>query len=289
MSADESVVRAVLGRCKAAIETKKGEIAERRGLATSVLVRSAEGWRFARCTTRHASRRGREMTATKRRSGVRARLLQLQAIMLLAASLVVVASPALAHKEHDKKKAEGAQVQRVSATPGAAPDGVATGASAAPIAHDMTGGMDMVDDRSALPLLKRMVEWLGRLHPFFVHFPIAFFPAALFTAVVGRRRPAFSAPVQFLVVASGVFAPVAAAAGWLGAATMEPDAILTFHRWLGVAIGASGAALALWAWRRPWEDRGAGMILSLTAMTLAIAVQGFLGAAVTHGLDHLMF
>lgn len=229
------------------------------------------------------------MTVCDHKSVMTDRLLQLLAMVVLAASLAFAASPALAHKDHDKKKAEAAQVQGVSATPGTAADGAPTGASAAPMSHDMTGGMDMADDRSALPFLERLVEWLGRLHPFFVHFPIAFFPAALFTAVVGRRRPAFSAPVQFLVVAGGVFAPVAAAAGWLGAATMEPDAIHTFHRWLGVAIGASGAALAFWAWRRPREDRGAGMILALTAMTLAIAVQGFLGAAVTHGLDHLMF
>jgi hypothetical protein len=31
------------------------------------------------------------------------------------------------------------------------------------------------------------------------------------------------------------------------------------------------------------------MILALTFMTIAIAAQGFLGAAVTHGMEHLMF
>lgn len=227
------------------------------------------------------------MTLSNDKAAMAARLLQLVAMVVLAASLAFAASPALAHKDHDKKKAEAAQVQTTSATPGAAAAGAST--DAASISHDMMGGMDMADERSTMPFLERLVQWLGRLHPFLVHFPIAFFPAALFTAVVGSRRPAFSAPVQFLVVAGGVFAPFAAAAGWLGGSTMEPDAILTFHRWLGVAIGAGGAALAFWAWRRPWEDRGAGMILALTAMTLAIAVQGFLGAAVTHGLDHLMF
>jgi hypothetical protein len=50
-----------------------------------------------------------------------------------------------------------------------------------------------------------------------------------------------------------------------------------------------GAALGVWAWKRPWEDRGAGMIAALTIVTIAIAVQGFLGAAVTHGMEHLMF
>jgi hypothetical protein len=31
------------------------------------------------------------------------------------------------------------------------------------------------------------------------------------------------------------------------------------------------------------------MVLALTLMTVAIAVQGFLGAGVTHGIDHMMF
>jgi heme A synthase len=76
---------------------------------------------------------------------------------------------------------------------------------------------------------------------------------------------------------------------WLAGMSADPEPILTYHRWLGVAIGITGAGLALWAWKRPWEDRGAGMILALTLMTVAIAVQGFLGAGVTHGMDHLMF
>ena len=104
----------------------------------------------------------------------------------------------------------------------------------------------------------------------------------MFTAIVGRRRPAFAAPVQFLVVADGIFAPVAAFAGWFARLSADPEPILAYHRWLGVTVGIAGAALGLWAWRRPWEDRGAGMLLGLTLMTIAIAPQGFLGAGLTH-------
>ena len=154
---------------------------------------------------------------------------------------------------------------------------------------EMMDGMAMGMDRSKMPFLQRLADWFGRLHPLVVHFPIAFFPAALLTAIVGRRRPAFSAPVQFLVVAGGIFAPIAAAAGWLAGISADPEPILAYHRWLGVGIGAAGAGLGIWAWKRPWEDRGAGMILALTVMTIAIAVQGFLGAGLTHGMEHLMF
>jgi uncharacterized membrane protein len=206
-------------------------------------------------------------------------------LAMLAALLVVASSPALAHKEHKKKQPVAAQVAQPGAQPGA-PTAIQNGAMGD---HEMMEGMDMEMDRSSLPFLERLLGWIGRLHPMIVHFPIAFFPAALFTAIVGFRRPAFAAPVQFLVVAGGIFAPIAAVAGWLGAMGADPDPVLTYHRWLGVAIGLTGAGLGYWAWRRPWEDRGAGMIVALSLMTVAIAVQGFLGAGVTHGMDHLMF
>ncbi len=153
----------------------------------------------------------------------------------------------------------------------------------------MMDGMDMGMDRSRMSFFGRLVDWFGRLHPMVVHFPIAFFPAALIAAIAGRRRPSFAAPVQFLVVAGGLLAPVAAAAGWLAGMGSDPEPILTYHRWLGVGIAFAGAGIGVWAWRRPWEDRGAGMILALTVMTTAIAVQGFLGAGLTHGMDHMMF
>lgn len=206
-----------------------------------------------------------------------------RSVALLTAMLLVTAPPAFAHKEHKKKQPVAAQVVQRGAQ------------RAAPMApqsagHDMDGMMpDAEMDRSDMPFFVRLLDWLGRLHPAIVHFPIAFFPAALFTAVVGRRRPAFAAPIQFLVVAGGIFAPIAAATGWVAGMSAEPDQILTYHRWLGVVVGIVGAGLGVWAWKRPWEDRGAGMILALTLMTLAIAAQGFLGAAITHGMEHLMF
>lgn len=213
------------------------------------------------------------------------RILRSIAILLgMAMLLVSLSSPATAHKEHKKKKPVATQVVQPAAQP-------ATPVASQPMDHDKMEGMmpDTEMDRSEMPFFVRLLDWFGRLHPAIVHFPIAFFPAALFTAIVGRRRPAFAAPVQFLVVAGGIFAPIAAAAGWIAGMSADPDQVLTYHRWLGVAIGIVGAGLGVWAWKRPWEDRGAGMILALTVMTIAIAAQGFLGAAITHGMEHLMF
>ena len=208
--------------------------------------------------------------------------------LALAFALLVANSPASAHKG-EKKPAEAAQTMQQGAQPGAAMPMNGEPVVAGSQSNTMMDGMDMGMDRSKMSFFERLVGWFGRLHPLIVHFPIAFFPAALFTAIVGRKRPSFAAPVQFLVVAGGIFVPIAAATGWLTGLTADPEPILAYHRWLGVTIGLAGAGLGLWAWRRPWEDRGAGMILALTVMTIAIAVQGFLGAGLTHGIDHLMF
>ena len=208
-------------------------------------------------------------------------------VALLGAAILLVSlsTQATAHKEHKKKQPVAEQVVKLGAKPSE------PAATQMPAGHDQMDGMmaDAEMDRSEMPFFVRLVDWFGRLHPAIVHFPIAFFPAALFAAIVGRKRPAFAAPVQFLVVAGSIFAPIAAMAGWFAGLSAEPEQILTYHRWVGVAIGIASAGLGVWAWERPWEDRGAGMIMALTVMTIAMAAQGFMGAAITHGMEHLMF
>lgn len=229
------------------------------------------------------------MNVALNQHGLWTRTRALGVAIALAFALLLASSPAFAHQDHKKKQAEAAQMMQQ----GTQLDAPMTmnGKPAAAQSHggEMMDDMDMGMDRSKMSFFERLFGWFGRLHPMVVHFPIAFFPAALITAIAGRKRPSFAAPVQFLVVAGGIFAPIAAGAGWLAGMSADPDSILTYHRWLGVAIGVAGTGLGVWAWRRPWEDRGARMILALTIMTIAIAAQGFLGAGLTHGMDHMMF
>ena len=122
-----------------------------------------------------------------------------------------------------------------------------------------------------------------------VHFPIAFIPAALFTAIVGRKRPGFAKPVQFLVVTAGVTAPFAMLSGWLsgGFELGLDDWVMQSHRWLGTGIGVGAFALGVFALKRPEQDRGSSMIAGLSILTAAILVQGWFGGALVHGVDHL--
>lgn len=138
-------------------------------------------------------------------------------------------------------------------------------------------------------MVERLMDWFGRLHPMLVHFPIAFLPAALVTAVVGRKRPAFLAPVRFLVIAAGIVAPIAALLGWFdgGFDYATDDWLLQFHRWLGTGIGLGALGLAIWSWRKPEASQGAGMIAGLSLITASIIIQGWFGGAMVHGIDHL--
>jgi uncharacterized membrane protein len=204
----------------------------------------------------------------------------------LALLSLAISAPAVAHKEHKKKQEAAHQVQQ-QASPGARTSEAMQGGATA--AHGQMGEMmeGMDEDRSNMSFAERLLDWFGRLHPAIVHFPIAFFPAALFTAIVGRRRPAFATPVQFLVVAGGIVAPIAALLGWFDAMNADPDPLLSVHRWLGTAIGAGALALGIWAWRRPDQVRGTGMIAALAVITAAIVIQGWYGGAMVHGIEHI--
>jgi len=210
------------------------------------------------------------------------RMLALCALALLALG----AGPALAHKDHKTRQQVAAGMANASPSPTAA----------IPMEHDSAqpGHPEAMAGRAAgarqpASFVARLLDWLGRLHPMLVHFPIAFIPAALFTAIVGRKRPGFAKPVQFLVVTGGLSAPVAALSGWLGGGLGlgGDDWVMQSHRWIGTGIGLGALALAIWALKRPQSDRNPVMIAGLAVLTVAILAQGWFGGALVHGVDHL--
>lgn len=200
-----------------------------------------------------------------------------------AALLLVTAAPAAAHKDHQRQQVEKAvQVAPVQSppTPGAAREA-------------MQEHMEAMEEQADAdrPLPERLLNWLGRMHPFFVHFPIALFPIAWVALILARRRGESVEIIRAFIIVAGVAAVVATAAGWLGAGFMlaDRDEILTWHRWIGTALGAVGAVVALWAWRRRESVTGSAMTVVLGLVTAALLVQGWLGGAVTHGMGHMMF
>jgi uncharacterized membrane protein len=137
----------------------------------------------------------------------------------------------------------------------------------------------------------RVTSWFGRMHPFAVHFPIALFPVALVALILARRRGETVELIRALIIVAGVGSVIAAALGWLagGLTLTDADTVLMLHRWLGTLLGLAGGLIAWWAWRwRNSIDHGL-MVGSIGVIVAFLLVQGFLGASVTHGMDHLMF
>lgn len=104
-------------------------------------------------------------------------------LWLLLFVAAATSMPALAHKDHKKKQEAAALAQAQANTTSASMT------SPQAMHQGMSEMMTKDPDRSGMGFVGRLLDWLGRTHPVIVHFPIAFFPAALFTAVVGRRRP----------------------------------------------------------------------------------------------------
>ncbi|QDP18551.1 DUF2231 domain-containing protein [Sphingomonas xanthus] len=212
-------------------------------------------------------------------------------LLVLAAFTFIAGSPASAHEEHRRQREAALKAEQMRQQVALQPGSVAQSKPDPEAMHTQMGEMmDMPKvDRSKMSATARLFDWIGRLHPIIVHFPIAFFPAAFFTAIVGRRRPAFAKPVQFLVVAGGIIAPIAAVLGWIdgGFTLATDDWLLSFHRWFGTGVGVGALALAIWALRKPEQDRSPGMIFGLGVMTAAMVIQGWFGGALTHGMDHM--
>lgn len=209
----------------------------------------------------------------------------IRSFLALLAALAVLSSlsPLAAHKNHQKAQAESVPAQ-------AASPGQALPPSA--MQEQMEAHMEAMEAAEATKSFpERVFDWFGRMHPFAVHFPIALFPVALVALVLARRRGETVELIRGLIVVAGIGSVIAAALGWLngGLTVQDTDQVLMLHRWLGTLLGVVGGLLGFWAWRRRDSVYGRGMVVALGAVVALLLVQGFLGASVTHGMEHMMF
>ena len=205
----------------------------------------------------------------------------LVALTLMLGALFV-AIPASAHENHQQAQVEKehrARMQAKAMTPGVMQAQMEDHAKA------------MEEARPPRTLSQRFISWLGRTHPFAVHFPIALFPVALVALVLARRRGETVELIRAIIIVAGAAAAGAAALGWItaGLPATDPDGLHRWHRWLGTALALIGAGVGLWAWRRRDSVDSPMMLPALGAITLLLMVQGWLGAALVHGMEHMDF
>lgn len=203
---------------------------------------------------------------------------------LLAFVLLLLAAtpPTLAHENHLRERIEEAGKAGTpgSNTPGAMEEAMEEHVEAM---EEAAGANRSWPDR--------LISWMGRTHPFAVHFPIALFPIAWIALLFVRRRGETTTLIRALVIVAGGAAGIAAILGWLDAGFLlaDRDPIQAWHRWIGTALGAIGAAVALWAWRRASALNTSLMVWALGSVTLLLLIQGWFGAALVHGAGHMNF
>jgi uncharacterized membrane protein len=200
--------------------------------------------------------------------------------MLAVAFLVTMSRPAFAHEHNEQQEATERQQQAAG--------------HAAP--HDEMGEMGHHHDaemEEARPTTfsGRLTAWLGNMHPFVVHFPIALIPASWLALLIARRRGHAVDALRALIMLAGLAAVVAACLGWLNAgfALTDPNPIRLAHRWIGTTLAIVVGAIGIWAWRRRESVDSRWMVWALGGTTLVLLVQGWLGAVLTHGMGHMMF
>lgn len=196
------------------------------------------------------------------------------------ALLITLAAPGSAHKDHDKKKAEQqtTQVQQQPGVPGGMPGMMAEHA-----------GMDM--DERPTTFSGRLTRFLGAMHPFAVHFPIALIPTSWVALIIARRRGHAVDVMRAVIILAGIAAIGAAVLGWFNAGftLVDDDPVQAWHRWIGTGLAVVIGAIGLWAWRNTTCLNSRAITWVLGASTIALLVQGWLGGAITHGMEHMMF
>lgn len=195
-----------------------------------------------------------------------------------------------AHENHDELGAgPGSAVEETAPAMANMHENMAMGHEEAAAAHEQAA-----DENRTFG--ERLVSWLGRLHPFGVHFPIAMFIGAVAVELFGlwKRDRAYQRTAFIMIVVGALGAVVAAALGWFagGFYLTDRNPILMIHRWLGTAIALLALLLVYLTVRandRPDRPRTLYWLL-LGLLTATIVVQGYLGASFMHGgMDHGMF
>lgn len=202
------------------------------------------------------------------------------AAVLCFAVLISVSQPGIAHKNH--VEATNEQIEQAGPPP----------AGSTRAMQDMMGDhAKAMEEERPTTFFGRLIDWLGRTHPFAVHFPIALIPASWLALLIARRRGHAVDVIRAVIILAAVAAVGAAIVGWFNAGFVlaDRDPVQLAHRWVGTVLALIVGAVGIWAWRRTHSLNSRAMVWVLGGTTVLLLVQGWLGAALVHGIDHMNF
>jgi uncharacterized membrane protein len=135
-------------------------------------------------------------------------------------------------------------------------------------------------------------QFLGRLHPLMVHFPIGLLVVALILEIVSWRKKdkSFHSGIKIILIIGSASAVLSCCFGLLLKSQDDYNSsTLTFHQWTGIttAVLALGA---LFFFKR--SDKNNERLLTayrsfLIFSVVGVIIAGHLGASLTHGADYL--
>ncbi|VAV88109.1 hypothetical protein MNBD_ALPHA04-1306 [hydrothermal vent metagenome] len=134
-------------------------------------------------------------------------------------------------------------------------------------------------------------DFLGRLHPAAVHFPIALFLIAGLAELILFFNPTagVGGSVRFLTWTGAAGGVVAATLGWFagGFRLSDRSEILGLHRWTGTGVALTGIALAFLSGAAVGSRKRTVFRIILAIMAALILFQGYWGAEMSLGPDHM--
>jgi uncharacterized membrane protein len=132
------------------------------------------------------------------------------------------------------------------------------------------------------------VQFIGRFHPLFVHFPIALFLLVPILEIVGRsaRLAHLRLSVNFVLALATLGATWAAILGWcLGRSGGYSGTLITQHMWGGVLL--SIICWLCWLLRTQLREFGVAYALALALGVGLVGWTGYRGGQLSLGRNHL--
>ncbi len=219
------------------------------------------------------------------------------ASLLLTLVVAVSANTAYAHEAHRKDMSDAEIAEMTKAAETAHDNGIKAstdGADGTDGARTTNGVMsagthsEMTDEHREGAVFNP-TDFLGRLHPALVHFPIALFLAAGLAELILIARPAsgMESTVRFLVYTGAAGGILAALLGWLagGIRMSDRSETLGLHRWTGTGIAVAGLVAAILTYRAK-SDRTLLRVV-IAGIAVALLLQGYWGAEMSMGPNHM--